>query len=390
MKVEINKDNDTDDFNVDLTSFKKAITTIGNYCKEDVLILVETTVPPGTCQKIVKPIIMKSLEKRGLSIDCVRIGHSYERVMPGPDYIDSIQSFYRVYSGIDQKSTDSVESFLHSIIRTDEYPLTRLKCTEATEMAKVLENSYRAMNIAFMVEWSRFAEESQVDIYEVIDAIRLRPTHSNMMYPGIGVGGYCLTKDSLLASWSRQNLIGGKEALKKSVSAISTNDQMPRYAFEFLKEHYSEIRNTNILFLGVSYKGDVGDVRNSPSEPLYDYLSKCNCSIALHDPYVSFWNGNKINPDLDYHLNKSYEIIIICTNHTIYKNQYTLELLMSTSPTFIFDAIGLFTNEQISKFETQLNGISGKVDSLESFHCKYVITSIIVFILYILGAYFTS
>ena len=74
-------------------------------------------------------------------------------------------------------------------------------------MAKVLENSYRAMNISFAVEWSRFAEESGVNLYEIVDAIRMRPTHNNLMYPGIGVGGYCLTKDPLLASWSKQNLL---------------------------------------------------------------------------------------------------------------------------------------------------------------------------------------
>ena len=103
--------------------------------------------------------------------------------------ITSIQfkNFYRVYSGVNEESAESsTEAFLRTIIRTDEYPLTRLKNTNATEMAKVLENSYRAANIAFMVEWSRFAEEAGVDIYEVVRAIRMRDTHKNMMLPGIG------------------------------------------------------------------------------------------------------------------------------------------------------------------------------------------------------------
>ena len=82
--------------------------------------------------------------------------------------------------------------------------MTRLSSTNSTEMAKVLENSYRAMNISFITEWSRFAEESGVNLYEVIGAIRMRPTHTNIMFPGIGVGGYCLTKDPLLASWSKK------------------------------------------------------------------------------------------------------------------------------------------------------------------------------------------
>ena len=92
--------------------------------------------------------------------------------MPGPEYINSIKNFYRVYAGVDEKSADAVERFLKTIISTDEYPLTRLKNTESTEMAKVLENSYRAMNISFMVEWSRFAERAGVNLYSVVDAIQ--------------------------------------------------------------------------------------------------------------------------------------------------------------------------------------------------------------------------
>ena len=219
------------DFEVDLTAFKKAMKAIGDNCKEDVLILIETTVPPGTSKKVAYPIIKECLIKRGLSVDKFKLGHSYERVMPGPNYIDSIQNFYRVYSGINEKSADSVEQFLKTIISTKEYPLTRLGSTNATEMAKVLENSYRAMNIAFAVEWSRFAEESGVNLYEVVDAIRKRPTHKNLMYPGIGVGGYCLTKDPLLASWSKQNLFEAKEGLGQSIKGVQINDKMPLYAY---------------------------------------------------------------------------------------------------------------------------------------------------------------
>ena len=90
------------------------------------------------------------------------------------------------------------------------------------------------MNIAFIVEWSRFAEEAGVDLYEIVDAIRMRPTHKNIMLPGIGVGGYCLTKDPLLASWSKQNIINGVDNLRMSEMAVSINDKMPEYAFNFL------------------------------------------------------------------------------------------------------------------------------------------------------------
>jgi len=203
------------DYSVDLSGFKSAIRSIGNNCKEDVLILIETTVPPGTTI-IAKEIIEECIEERGLEKSKIKIGHSYERVMPGPNYIDSIQNFYRVYSGVNDYSANHVELFLKTIIKIDEYPLTRLKNTNSTEMSKVLENSFRAMNIAFIVEWSRYAEEAGVDLYEVVNAIRMRPTHKNIMLPGIGVGGYCLTKDPLLASWSKKNIFKAEHPLNMS------------------------------------------------------------------------------------------------------------------------------------------------------------------------------
>ena len=103
-------------FDVDLSGFEGAIQTIGRNCRDDVLILVETTVPPGTCVQVVKPIIEEELGKRELTLKNYRLGHSYERVMPGPQYIDSIREFPRVYAGITKASADAVESFLQTII----------------------------------------------------------------------------------------------------------------------------------------------------------------------------------------------------------------------------------------------------------------------------------
>ena len=340
------------DFEVDLTAFKKAMKAIGDNCKEDVLILIETTVPPGTSKKVAYPIIKECLIKRELSVDKFKLGHSYERVMPGPDYIDSIQNFYRVYSGINEKSADSVELFLKTIISTKEYPLTRLGSTNATEMAKVLENSYRAMNIAFAVEWSRFAEESGVNLYEVVDAIRKRPTHKNLMYPGIGVGGYCLTKDPLLASWSKQNLFESKEGLGQSIKGVQINDKMPLYAYQFLKKEINNLNRKKILLLGVSYRSDVGDTRYTPVEPFYNYLIKDGAKIQLHDPYVRFWEevGLEVDESIDKVFESELNIVVITTAHKEYKDsEYLITLLLKKEELFIFDTVGLFTNSQISQ-----------------------------------------
>ena len=351
VKKQSSSKSDLEGYSVDLMPFKKAIEAIGSNCKEDVLVLVETTVPPGTAQKIVRPILEESLTQRGLATDKIKVGHSYERVMPGPKYIDSIQNFYRVFAGTDEKSADAVEVFLRTVIRTDEYPLTKLGNTNATEMAKVLENSFRAMNIAFMVEWSRFAEEAGVDIYEVVNAIRMRPTHKNIMLPGLGVGGYCLTKDPLLASWARMNLFGSEEKLGQSEKGVHINDKMPLYAFEFLQSQFDgSLAGKKVLLLGVSYLNDVGDTRYTPVEGFYNELEMGGCEIILHDPHVKYWEEKDlwINQQLDELLERQYDLIIITTGHKDYRNNAVLlEKIKQQPACLIYDTIGVLTNKEI-------------------------------------------
>lgn len=340
-------------YDVPLVGFKKAITSIGQVCKEDVLILVETTVPPGTCKKIVYPIIVESLKSRGLATDKFKLGHSYERVMPGPNYVNSIKNFYRVYSGINTYSADAVEQFLKTVISTDEYPLTRLKTTESTEMAKVLENSYRAMNISFAIEWSRFAENSGVDLYEVVDAIRLRPTHANLMYPGIGVGGYCLTKDPLMASWASEEFFGLQSGLQSSVKAVENNDKMPMFCFDFviniLKHHHKE--KTSIGLLGVAYGPGIGDTRFSPVEDFYNRLRSCFDNIKCQDPYVPLWSelNLEIETSLESFLGNSFDVLIVTTGHKDYiYNDAIYELIdRSSNEMIIIDTVGLLRLDKL-------------------------------------------
>lgn len=348
VKKESSHDFSLENYDVDMANFKDAIRTVGENCKNDALIVVETTVPPGTCEKIIKPIIEEEFSKRGIE-NRFKLGHSYERVMPGPDYINSIREYPRVYSGINEKSANAVELFLKSIIDTNVCNLTRLEHTNATEMAKVLENSYRAMNIAFAVEWSRYAEEAGVDLFSIVNAIRVRDTHSNLMYPGIGVGGYCLTKDPLLANWSRKTLFQAKSNLEMSVESVSTNDQMPRYAFERMKDVFGDVKQRNVLLLGVSYRGDVGDTRFSPVEGLYMMMKDSGALINLHDPFISFWPEQDVNVEINLNkaLQEKPDMIIISSGHSIYKKDETITSLLKLDKTDIYDTLGLFSENQI-------------------------------------------
>ena len=337
------------DFDVNLDGFKSAIQSIGMNCRDDVLVLVETTVPPGTCDQVVKPIIEEELVKRELTLKNYRLGHSYERVMPGPQYIDSIREFPRVYAGVNETSAEAVEDFLKTIIDISKCEITRLEHTNATEMAKVLENSYRAMNIAFAVEWSRFAEEAGVDLYGMVNAIRARPTHANLMYPGIGVGGYCLTKDPLLASWARKNHFGSTSDLEMSIYGVSVNDQMPKFAYNRLVQVFGDVSDKKVTFLGVSYRGDVGDTRFTPVEPLVEMVRATGAEIVLHDPFVSYWEEQQcdVESDLNTVLDLTADLIVVSAGHSQYKLESTIDKLMTLNTVLIYDTIGLFDKEQL-------------------------------------------
>ena len=183
----------------------------------------------------------------------------------------------------------------------------------------------------------------------------MRPTHSNLMYPGIGVGGYCLTKDPLLASWSRKEFFNSKNELNMSIKSVSINDQMPRYCFNRIVKVFGSLNGKTLSFLGVSYRGDVGDTRFTPVGSLFDLVSCETSSINLHDPYISFWDEKNINveSDIEKVLNKKSDIIIITTGHSEYKSQNTIDKLMEIKPTNIFDTIGIFSEIQLEELPTK-------------------------------------
>ena len=210
-----------------LAGFEAAIRTVGEWVRPGALVIVETTVPPGTTQRIVVPLLEDCLRERDLDPSSVLVAHSYERVMPGADYLDSIVNYWRVYAGHTDDAAKAAEKFLSTVINVDDFPISRLSNTTASETAKVLENTFRATTIALMDEWSQFAEMAGVDLFEVVDAVRMRPTHANMRTPGFGVGGYCLTKDPLFGWLSAKVLFDQPIEFPFARAAVRTNDEAP-------------------------------------------------------------------------------------------------------------------------------------------------------------------
>jgi len=337
-------------FSINLENFNLAIQDIAKFCKEDSLILIETTVPPGTCSKVVLPTIHNGLRERGLETTKIKIAHSYERVMPGPNYINSIKNFYRVFSGVDQNSAKEAKFFLDKIISTKDYPLTELPSTEASELAKILENSYRATNIAFIVEWTKASEIIGVNLFEIIEAIKIRPTHSNIMYPNIGVGGYCLTKDSFLAQWALQHSYASDHKLTFSMLGVLQNRTMPMAAYELISQSIQKI-NLTIGLLGVAYAPDITDTRHSPVSLLKDYLERDH-SVYCHDPYVSFWpeKSETVEQNLENFLDRRFDALVFSTCHSNYviSEETINEYLQQHPECLVFDLVGLINRTKFS------------------------------------------
>lgn len=339
---------------LDLSLFKDAMRTIGSRIKEDTLILVETTVPPGTCQRVVKPIIHEEFKRRGL-LGKPHISHSYERVMPGENYLDSIISYWRVYSGIDEESADMCRAFLESVIRTDEYPLTRLKNTTSTETAKVLENSYRATTIAFMEEWGRFAEAVDVDMFEVVDAIRMRPTHSNMRQPGFGVGGYCLTKDPYFAMLASRDLFDRNDLdFPFSTMAVRYNNNMPIVSVDYLDKILGGLREKRILLLGISYRQDVGDTRYSPSEIFAKEVESRGGLLIYEDPIVTKWIEMGVDVINELPSFDEFDAVIFAVQHKQYLD-VDFKKIQTDKKILIFDANRVLTDKQIEDIRENKN-----------------------------------
>ncbi|RPJ11438.1 MAG: nucleotide sugar dehydrogenase [Desulfobacteraceae bacterium] len=278
----------------DIAALEESLKVIGEKIKPDCLILIETTVPPGTTEYVAYPIIKKAFEKRGLKNAEPLLSHSFERVMPGRNYVASVRDFWRVCSGINATASERVAKFLTDIINVEKFPLTVLEKPIESETCKIIENSYRATLLAFMDEWSVFAERNGVDLTKVIEAIKVRPTHSNIIFPGPGIGGYCLPKDGGLGVWAYHTLMGFEDDIfKVTPLAIDINDTRSLRAVQLVRDALRNmgkiVAASKVTVLGVSYRQDVGDTRYSGSEIIVRKLAEMGAEIRAHDPYVKHW-----------------------------------------------------------------------------------------------------
>ena len=279
----------------DMAALEATMKTIGEKIPPQCLVLIETTVAPGTTEFVAWPILKKAFAKRGISSQPL-LSHSFERVMPGKEYVASIRDFWRVAAGCNLEARQRVEKFLREVINTEKFPLTIMDRPIESETTKIVENSYRATILACLNEWSLFAERNGVDLIKVINAIKMRPTHSNIIFPGPGIGGYCLPKDGGLGYWAYKHILGFDDADKLfriTPEAIDINDTRSLHVAELTRDALRNmgryIAGSEVLVCGASYRQDVGDTRYSGSEIIVRKLTEMGADIRVHDPFVDVW-----------------------------------------------------------------------------------------------------
>ncbi len=277
----------------DMAALEKSLATIGEMIPPECLVLIETTVAPGTTEYVAYPILKKAFERRGLTSEPL-LAHSFERVMPGRNYVSSIRDFWRVCSGVNEEGRKRVVKFLSEVLNVEKFPLTVMDRPLESETTKIVENSFRATMLAFLHEWSLFAERNGVDLIKVVNAIKVRPTHNNIIFPGPGIGGYCLPKDGGLGMWAYRHLMGFEDDIFKiTEAAINTNDTRALHVAELVRDALRNmgkyVAASRCVLLGAAYREDVGDTRYSGSELIVRKLTEMGAEMGIHDPYVSHW-----------------------------------------------------------------------------------------------------
>ena len=328
---------------------KKFLQKLTKFISKNTLIIVETTLPPGTSDKIIYPILKSNFIKRGFKKQDVLLSYSYERIMPGYNYYDSIVNNYRVFSGINEKSKKLCKNFLGKVLNVKKFPLTLLNSNTECEFTKILENSYRSTNIAFIDEWTKYSKIANVDIYNVIAAIKKRDTHKNIMRPGLGVGGYCLTKDPLFAITSAKKIFKSDTKFPFVELTMKTNRNMPFTSIDYIKEKVGIIKSKKILILGLSYREGIGDYRSSPSLFLSKKLKNLGGKIFVDDPLVDIEENQELRRIFNQK-NKSnkYDVIIFCTPHHNYNN---LNLRLFSKKSVVVDLNNVLSDKNQKKFK---------------------------------------
>ncbi|MFH1664819.1 MAG: nucleotide sugar dehydrogenase [Candidatus Omnitrophota bacterium] len=296
----------------DISYIIAASRTLRKHMRSGQLIIVESTTYPGTTRDVILP----ELEKSGLKLDKdFYLGFSPERIDPGnPKY--SFSNIPKVVGGLTPKSTELGKALYSRVVER----VIGVSSTETAEVTKLLENTFRIVNIGLINEFAMLCNKLDIDVWEVIEAAKTKPFGFMPFYPGPGIGGHCIPADPMYLSWKARTV--GFETKMVDLAA-KTNRMMPRYvvrrAAKLLAAKGKKLENARVLLVGVAYKKDINDLRESPALDIIDELRKKNVRLSYNDEHIPYLDlpgikmkSRKLTPALV----RNHNIVIVATDHS--------------------------------------------------------------------------
>ncbi len=298
----------------DISYVKASAESIVPYMHKDMLIVLESTTYPGTTEELLKPILEKSGLKCG---EDFYLAFSPERVDPG-NLLYKTKNTPKVVGGITSECTDVAAAMYEAIL---EAPVHRVSSPAIAEMEKILENTYRNINVGLVNELVILSNKMGINFWEVIDAAKTKPYGFQAFYPGPGLGGHCIPLDPYYLSWKAREYGFHTSMIE---SSMTINDKMPEYCAErlskILNRYKKPMNGSRILILGVAYKQDVDDYRESPAIRVIEELEKDGAEVVYYDPYIAEYKKQGVvkkgESELTAYLIEGADLVVITTAHT--------------------------------------------------------------------------
>ena len=299
----------------DISYVRESTKEIAKFLKQETMVVLESTTYPGTTEELIKPIL-----ENGSGLKCgtdFYLGFSPERVDPG-NLIYKTKNTPKVVGGIGKDATEVIAAMYRSVLEGDVYEVSS---PAIAEMEKILENTYRNINIGLVSELTMLCNKMGISMWEVVDAAKTKPYGFQAFYPGPGLGGHCIPLDPYYLSWKAREYGFHTSMIE---SSMMINDQMPEYCVEragkILNNHEKALKNSRVLVLGVAYKQDIEDYRESPAIRVIEELEKEQAKVDFFDPWVMQYRENgkvrdglkEITPELI----ASYDLVMITTAHS--------------------------------------------------------------------------
>lgn len=299
----------------DISYVKNSTIEIAKYMTKGTMVVLESTTYPGTTEELIKPLLEK-----GSGLKCGEdfyLGFSPERVDPGNKQFKT-KNTPKVVGAIGKDATETISAMYRAVLEGDVYEVLS---PAVAEMEKILENTYRNINIGLVNELAILCDKMGISLWEVIDAAKTKPYGFQAFYPGPGLGGHCIPLDPYYLSWKAREFGFHTSMIE---SSMMINDKMPEYCVEramrILNAHKKALNGAKVLVLGVAYKQDIDDYRESPAIPVIDILKENGADVEFFDPYISSFKENGIVmegiPSIDGDIIAQYDLVMITCGHT--------------------------------------------------------------------------